>query len=292
VTSTYTEVQTQDQVKKLITSQSDPGLVLAKLMPLQTVQMPGALDIIPVEQAIKVALENRPEMKQLQLDAESKKIDVEYTKNQLLPTVDLLASYLQNGIGGRQTNRLGFGPPCTLGQDPKRDSCSVTISQVPGGITDAFGQLFGYGYTGYSVGVSIQIPLRNRAARGDNARAMTDERTAQQRINAQAQQIALEVRNALTAVEMNKAKIDATTTARELAERRLDAEQKKFNLGASTVRFVLQEQTNVGQAQTDELQALVNYTKSLTDLDRAMGMTLKKNNIEIERTLLSGSSAR
>jgi outer membrane protein len=280
VTSTFTEVQTQDQVKKLITSQSDPGLILAKLLPVQGVRMPEASDIMPVDQAIKVALENRPEMKQLQLDLQSKKIDVEYTKNQLLPTLDFIASYSQNGVGGLQTIRNGFGPSAPI------------VGVFPGGLSDAFGQLFGYQYTGYSVGFSLQIPLSNRAARGDNARAMTDERTAEQKISSQAQQIALEVRNALTAVEMNKAKIEATTKARELAERRLDAEQKKFDLGASTIRFVLQEQTNVGQAQTDELQALVNYTKSLVDLDRAMGMTLKKNNIQIEKTLISATTAR
>ena len=280
VTSTYTEVQTQDQVKKFITSQSDPGLVLAKLMPSQTVRMPDASDVMPVEPAIKVALENRPEMKQLQLDLQSKKIDLAYTKNQLLPTVDLLASYIQNGVGGVETIRNGFGPTAPI------------IAQLNGGISDAFGQLFGYGFTGYSVGISVQIPLRNRAAQGDNARAMTDERSAEQRISSQAQQIALEVRNALTSVDMNKAKIEATTKARELAERRLDAEQKKFDLGASTIRFVLQEQTNVAQAQTDELQAVVNYTKSLVDLNHAMGMTLKKNNIEIEKSLISGATAR
>jgi outer membrane protein len=280
VTSTFTEVQTQDQVKKFITSQVDPGLILAKLTPSQGVRMPDASDVMPVEQAIKVALENRPEMKQLQLDLQSKKVDVEYTKNQLLPTVDFIASYNQNGVGGKQTLREGFGPTAPI------------IAQYPGGLTDAFGQVFGYSYTGYSVGFSVQIPLSNRAAKGDNARAMTDERTAQQKINSEAQQIALEVRNTLTAVEMNKAKIDATTTARELAERRLDAEQKKFDLGASTIRFVLQEQTNVAQAQTDELQAIVNYTKSLADYNRAIGMTLKRNNIEIEKTLISGASAR
>src|SRR5262249_38226214 len=142
-----------------------------------------------------------------------------------------------------------------------------------------------------SIGFSVQIPLSNRAAKGDNARAMTDERTAEQKIGSQAQQIALEVRNALTAVDMNKAKIEATSKARELAERRLEAEQKKFNLGASTIRFVLQEQTNLAQAQTDELQSIVNYTKSLVDLDHAMGMSLKKNNIEIEKTLVSGLPA-
>src|SRR5207244_1407831 len=152
VTSTFTEVQTQDQVKKLITSQGDPGLVLAKLMPADGVRKPEASDIMAVEQAIKVALENRPEIKQLQLDLENKKIDLDYTKNQLKPTVDFLASYTQNGVGGKETVRNGFGPTAPI------------IAQYNGGLTDAFGQLFGYGYTGYAVGFSVQIPLRNRAA--------------------------------------------------------------------------------------------------------------------------------
>src|SRR5437660_1958069 len=157
ITSTYTEVQTQDQVKKLITSQGDPGLVLAKLIPSQVVPRPQPSDVLPVEQAIKVALENRPEIKQLQLDLESKKIDVEYTKNQLLPNVDVVGSYIQNGVGGVQTIRNGFGPTAPI------------VAQIPGGISDSFGQLFGYQYTGYSAGFSVQIPLKNRAARGDNA---------------------------------------------------------------------------------------------------------------------------
>jgi len=280
VTSTYTEVQTQDQVKKLITSQGDPGLILAKLIPSQVVPKPQSSDVPPVEQAIKIALENRPEIKQLQLDLQNKKIDLEYTKNQLLPTVDLFAAYNQNGVGGKETIRSGFGPTAPI------------VAQSDGGIFDAFGQLFGYGYTGYSVGLSVQIPLRNRAAQGENARAMTDERIAEQKITSQAQQIALEVRNALTQVDMNRARIEAATKARELSERRLEAEQKKFDLGASTIRFVLEEQRNVAQAQTDELQAIVNYTKALVDIDRAMGMTLKKNNIEIEKTLISGPTAR
>ena len=280
VTSTYTEVQTQDQVKKLITSQGDPGLILAKLIPSQVVPKPQPSDVPPVEQAIKIALENRPEIKQLQLDLQNKKIDLEYTKNQLLPAVDLFAAYSQNGVGGKETIRSGFGPDAPI------------VARSEGGIFDAFGQLFGYGYTGYSVGLSVQIPLRNRAAQGENARAMTDERIAEQRITSQAQQIALEVRNALTQVDMNRARIEAATKARELSERRLEAEQKKFDLGASTIRFVLEEQRNVAQAQTDELQAIVNYTKALVDIDRAMGMTLKKNNIEIEKTLISGPTAR
>src|SRR5438128_4127114 len=280
VTSTYTEVQTQDQVKKLITSQGDPGLILAKLIPSQVVPKPQPSDVPPVEQAIKIALENRPEIKQLQLDLQNKKIDLEYTKNQLLPAVDLFAAYNQNGVGGKETIRSGCVPTAPI------------VAQSEGSIFDSFCQLFEYGYTGYSGRLSIQIRLRNRAAQGVNARAITDERIAEQRITSQAQQIATEVRNGLTQVDMNRARIEAATKARELSERRLEAEQKKFDLGASTIRFVLEEQRNVAQAQTDELQAIVNYTKALVDIDRAMGMTLKKNNIEIEKTLISGPTAR
>jgi len=123
--------------------------------------------------------------------------------------------------------------------------------------------------------------LSNRAAQADNARAVTEKRIVENRRGSTAQQIALEVRNALTQVEMNRARIEAAQKARELAERRLESEQKKFDLGASTIRFVLEEQRNVAQAQTNEIAALVNYTKALVDVDRATGMTLKKNNIQL-----------
>jgi outer membrane protein TolC len=293
VTSTYTERQTQDQVKKLITNQGDPGMVLAKLAPMQGVRRPEAADTLPVEEEIRIALENRPEMKQIQLDLQGKKLDVDYARNQLLPTVDFIAQYSQNGVAGTKASSANsfFGslPTCSPSL-PSTVSC--LNPDLIGGFGTGLGQLFSYNYSGYSAGVSIQIPLSNRAARGEHARALTDMHTSEQKLNSQAQQIALDVRNALTQVEMSKAQIEASTKARELAERRLEAEQKKFDLGASTIRFVLEEQRNVAQAQTDELQSLVSYTKALVELDRSTGMTLKKNNIEIEKTLNTGSTAR
>ena len=295
VTSTYTEIQTQDQVKKLVTSQGDPGTIMAKLMPVQGVRKPDPSDVLAVDEAIKVALENRPEMKQFQLDLENKNIDYQFTKNQLLPTIDFIASYTQTGVAGTPICSPTLPPNIKCTQPPPNAffrSTDPVNADLIGGLGTSFGQLFSYNYSGYSAGISVQIPLRNRAAQADNARAATEKRIAENRLTAQAQQIALEVRNALTQVEMNKAKIDAATTARELAERRLEAEQKKFDLGASTIRFVLEEQRNLAQAQTDELQSLVNYTKSLVDFDRSVGMTLKKNNIEVEKTLNFGAAAK
>ena len=82
---------------------------------------------------------------------------------------------------------------------------------------------------------------------------------------------------------MSRAQITASQKARELSEQRLDAEQKKFELGVSTIRFVLDEQRNVAAAQETELQSTIDYTKALVQFDKAIGRTLKRNNVEIEQ---------
>ena len=106
-------------------------------------------------------------------------------------------------------------------------------------------------------------------------------RQSEKRLRALEQQIALEVRNAHTQLEMNRARIEATQKARELAERNLEAEQKKFQLGTSQIRFVLEEQVRLAEAQTNEVNAQVSFTKAKRDLDRAMGKTLELQNIRI-----------
>src|SRR5262245_8102125 len=273
VVSTYNVTAAEDQIKKLTSSDKDPSMFLIKLQASESPRNPEAVEIPSLQEAIRIALENRPEMRQAHLDLENKNIDVTYTANQKLPILDVTAAYNQNGTGGTQTVRGQV-----LGSNQ-------VLRVIPGGITDAFGQLFGYGYTGYSLGFSLTIPLNNKAAEADHDRALTEQRLSQSRQDVTAQQIALEVRNALTQVEMNRARIETAKTTRELAAQKMDAEQTKFNLGTSTLRFVLEEQRNVAQAETNEVQSIVNFTKSLVDLDKAMGMTLSRNHIEIDKTL-------
>ena len=272
VVSTYTVTQTEDQIKKLTSSDKDPSMFLIKLRTQESPRRPEGIQIPSLEEAVRVALENRPEMRQVDLDVKNKDIDVQYTKNQKLPILDVTAAYNQNGTGGTHTERSGFGS-------------TQILNTIPGGIWNSFGQLFGYNYTGYSLGFSFVIPLSNKAQQADYDRALNEHRLSESKFNVTAQAIALEVRNALTQVEMNRARIETAQTTRELAEQRLEAEQTKFSLGTSTLRFVLEEQRNVAQAQTNELQNVVNFTKSLVDLDKAMGLSLKKNNIEIDKTL-------
>src|SRR5215813_7124532 len=137
----------------------------------------------------------------------------------------------------------------------------------------------------YSAGFNLSIPLSNKSVRAEYSKVLTDKQALSAKRNKLVQEIALDVRNANSQVEMNRVRITAAEKALELANMQLEAEQKKFQLGTSQLRFVLQEQQNVTAAQTSQVQALVNYAKSLVDYDRAVGRTLRKNNIEIEKQL-------
>jgi outer membrane protein len=134
----------------------------------------------------------------------------------------------------------------------------------------------------YRAAITVEIPIKNRAGQADFAHANFAKLQAEKRLRALEQQVALEVRNAHTALEMDRARIEAAQKSRELAEKNLDAEQKKFQLGTSTIRFVLEEQRNLAIAQSNEVRALVDFTKAKNDLERAMGKTLEVQNIRIE----------
>jgi outer membrane protein TolC len=278
IQSTGAVVSTEDQIKKLISSETDPRLFLVRLAAQESPVRPAAVNIPALEEAVRVAMENRPELRQASLELSNRELDVEYTKNQKLPILDVTMTYTQNGVGGTQTirgNQIG----------------SPVIEVRPGGLWDAFGQIFTYNFGGYSAGFSFTMQLSNKAAKADYDRALNEQRLSESRLNVTRQQIALEVRNALTAIVQAQASIETAQVARELAIERRDAEQTKFDLGTSTLRFVLEEQRNVAQAETTELQSLVTFTKAVVDLDRAMGLTLSKNNIQIDRALQGSTVA-
>lgn len=281
----YAVTTAEDQIKTLVSSDKDPSLFLMRLKAQDLPVRPEAAQIPTLEEAVRVALENRPEIRQAQLDLRNKDIEIAYTNNQKKPIFDVTAAFDQNGVGG--TQRRGF----LLGSPPLSPA-------LPGGVFSSFGQLFSYGYTGFSGGFSLTIPLDNKAANAAYEKALNDQRMSHSTMDSTIQAIALDVRNSLMNVQMYRERIDTAKTARELAEQTLEAEQAKFDLGTSTIQFILNDQTALAQAQTNEVQTLVNFTEGLVDLDRAMGMTLKKNNIELDRTLgnvaskVSGTSTK
>jgi outer membrane protein TolC len=278
IQSSGSVVSVEDQIKRMISSDTDPSLFLVKLAALDTPRPPGSTTIPTLEQAVRLALENRPELRSAAIELQNRDIDVDFTRNQKLPALDATFTFNQNGTGGTRTVRGGeFGGPIT--------------EVIPGGVWDAFKQLFGFDYRGYSVGLALEIPLSNKAAKADYDRAVYERRLTESRVDGIKAQIALEVRNALTQIEQAEATIETSRVARELAQERVQAEQTKFNVGTSTLRFVLEEQRNVAQAETTELQSLVNFTKAIVDLDKAMGLTLSKNSVEIDKALATPAVA-
>ena len=259
----------EDSIKTLITRVPDPALVLLRLNPIEDIRN-RTDEIIPVEDAIRQALLNRPEMRQAELAIRNSEINLKVATNNLLPQLDLTAQYTQTGVGGQP--QAGGGIPGLPG------SGGQTLD-IPGW---PFAQIFGFDFTGYQVGFSLQIPLGNRAARATVAQRTIQQRQTISQEALTAQGIALEVRNAYNLIATSRARIDAAEVSRVLAERRLEAENRKLQLGASSIRFVLDEQQNLTSAERTELSALVAYVKAVVAYDNAIGRILVRNNIQIQ----------
>src|SRR6185436_8558094 len=150
---------------------------------------PSSSDILQPSDAIRVALENRPERRQAVLQLRNSEVEVQYAKNQLLPVLDVTASYTHSGVGGTETIRNGLG------------STAPIISIIRGGAGGAFADLFSNHSRGYAVGFNLQIPVGNGSRQAEFSRVTVEQKTNEENIKALDQQIALEVRNAITNVE-------------------------------------------------------------------------------------------
>jgi outer membrane protein TolC len=158
---------------------------------------------------------------------------------------------------------------------------TTIVSQTSRGLPQAWTQAFHSNFPQYTVGLSLSIPLRNRSAQADNARALIEERQAEVRLQQLRNQVAVEVRNAQIALEQNRARVEAAQKARVLAEQTLDAEQKKFALGASTIFLVIQAQRDLSSAQGAEVSAMSDFMKSGVEFDRSLGRTLDVHRIQM-----------
>jgi outer membrane protein TolC len=262
----------QDQIKKLISNTNDTSMFLINLTAMESPRQPLPDEVPTLKEALATALENRPEIRQAVLDLKNKDIDVQYSKNQVKPSLDVNANFSQNGTGG--TQRI-------LG-----NALAGTPSEViPGGVTDAFKQLWGFNYTGYNVGFTLIIPLDNKSAKADFSRSVNERKLSDARLEATTQGIALEVRNAITQAQVASARVDTARATLDLAQQTLTAEKAKFDAGTSILQFVLERQRDVATYETQQIQAEVNYTKALVNLDHAMGMSLKRNGLQLDKAL-------
>ena len=228
---------------------------------------------ITFDEALLTAMNNRPDLQSTRIDLKNTEINLGYAKNQLLPDLSLNASYWSPGISGTQ---ILFDP---------RDPFGDPIGEVPGTASDALKDAFGFKYNNWTIGLTLTIPFNTFFSRANYAQARVNLDQAKLQLENQEQQIFLEIKNAVRAVQTNYQRVQARTVARELEQRKLTAEEERLKVGLSTNYIVLQFQRDLATQQTQELRAVIDYNLSLARLYRSLGVTLKEKNIKFTEML-------
>jgi outer membrane protein len=255
----------------------DRVLADAEVIPTDTMSVPENEPLVPTQDLVDQALSHRAELAESRIDLTNRDINSRSAKNALLPTLSLFAYYGGSGLGGAQNSaNLCPADPAKqfIGCQPTDDPDNPIPRPVSYGGTA--GQLFDSTAPDKGVGLQLNIPLRNRAAQADQVRAELEYRQAQMRLQQQENQIRIEVRQAQFSVQQNRASVEAARAAVELGKQSLDAEQKKYALGASTTTLVLQAQRDLTQAESNLVSAVSTYEKSHVELDRVTGTTLDR----------------
>jgi outer membrane protein len=280
-----TNLQKQGElIKTALAKNVGPDLTTVQIVPEGKLPQPQPDDIPTLDEALKLAMANRPEIEQADIELQDQEIAIEGARNRLLPTLNVFASYLAYGLSGNAVTRACPAGYIEAGILCQPEGGGVAIpppvsSVVPGGVGQALTQTFHGSFPDYSFGVNLSIPLRNRQAQADAARALLERRQRETQLQQTKNNIAQEVRTAEIGVTQAKAQINAAVKAVELARQTLDAEQKKFQLGESTVFLVIQAQRDLTSAEGTEVTARSAYAKALTSFQSATATILDKYNV-------------
>lgn len=255
---------------------NDPQLSDAPVIPTDRV----SLDRLPeedmhVEDLVKEAYANNPQIEQATLAMKNNQITIKAEKNGLLPTIDAYAFYGGSGLGGSQNpHRI-----CDF-SNPSAPCPPIRATSY----RDTFGSLFDSSNPDKGVGVNIIIPLRNRTAQADQARSQMEYRQSQMRLQQLYTQVRIQVINGQYALTNDRAQVKAAEAARDYALQSLDAEQKKYKLGASTSANVLQQERNLAASENTLISDTAAYAKDRSSLARLLSTTLDKYGISLVDT--------
>jgi outer membrane protein TolC len=272
LTVALTNLELQQLLMKNALSRTlvDPVLADAEVIPTSTMELLAQEPVIPTQDLVNDALAHRPELAEQRINLTNTEISNKAIRSALLPSVDLFAYYGGAGLGGNPN------PGYICAQDPGFCTPGATQYTPPPAVSygATLNQLINSTAPDKGMGVSLNIPLRNRAAQSVQVRSEFEYRQAQLRTQQIENQIRIEVRNAQFGVQQNRASVDSAQAAVDYAHRSLDAEQKKYALGASTSTLVLQNQAAMTQAEVTLVSAKAAYEKAEVELDRAIGLLL------------------
>ncbi len=256
----------EDLLKTLINIEASEGSEPVHIQPSdEPIQEPVEVSL---DEALKIALANRPDLQMTRVGLKNKEINVAYAKNQTLPDLNLYTSYWSPGISGTQL----------LYQDDN-PLTGVIIGKLPGGAGASLSDALGLKYSNWQIGLQVSFPVSIFTSRAQYAASKISYEQALVDLASLEQRIFLEIRTAVRAVEINSKRVLGYRAARELAQRKLEAEEKKLKVGLTTNYVVLQYQRDLANARTAELKAVIEHNLTLAYLDKSLGTSLKNKNI-------------
>ena len=292
LTIALTNLQLEQLLMKNALSRTlrDQVLAGADVIPTSTMELPANEPVQPTQDLIADSLRHRADLVESRIQLNTSEISNKAVRSALLPTLDLFAYYGGTGLGGVQnpTNLCSNQPLAEQAEGfcagPNAAYSGETfISPAP---TQNYGgtlnQLINSAASDKGVGLTLNIPLRNRAAQAVQIRSELEYQQAQMRLQQIENQISIEVRNAQFGVEQNRASVASAQAAVDYAKQSLDAEEKKYQFGTSTTTLVLQTQSALATAESTLMSAMAAYEKSRVELDRATGVTLDHAGISID----------
>lgn len=268
----------ENNLKNLISTNRNDAIWNGSLVPVDSVAL--TVPTTTLGEALDSALANRPELEIVQAQKDINAIDQKLYSDQKKPKIDLVASYTSAGIGGT-LNPNFVNPFCA--QNPT--GCDLTgqqqLLQAVGGGGTAYSDIFRNKYPTYRVGVSFDLPLfGDKSARANYGRSIVEGEKIELQRDQLEQNIQVDVRNAIQAVRTAEARLRAASVARENSVKQYESEQRKLDAGQSDIYNVLERQTALTTAQSNELRARTELNKAIADLHRATGNSLKVNDID------------
>jgi outer membrane protein TolC len=225
------------------------------------------IDETPIERdkLVDLALQSRPDLVNIRVAGEVNNLQIRSAVESLKPQLNLSASYTTSGIGGTYY-------PTTSG----------SAAPAPGGITDAFGQMFGFGYPTWQFSLSLNLPLRDRAGAANLADAVAGKRINLLTQRTTEQQIRQDVLTAVTQLESSRASVKLAQIAVDYAVKRVDADQQRYDLGVITVFFLLSSQTDLTTARSNLVDQFVQYRRNVLNLQQRLGTLLADKGIVVQ----------
>jgi len=270
---------------------------------------------VNLDDALKAARDNRPELRRLRLQNDINDIDISFFKNQTKPQIDLTGTLALTGLAGSSLATVappGTQAPIIVG-DPATNATAFLLSEIQaiqraqglpvavpplaavesnivnpslvGGYGQTLQNLFGGKTRNVTVGVAISFPFKNKTAEANLAGARIQKEQLQASMRSQEQTIEVDVRNAAQAVESSRLRVLSAREARVNAEMQLEGEQRLYQVGRSTTFLLFQRENALANARASELRSETDYNKALADLQRATSTTLRANNVVVDNPI-------